>query len=102
MTKNTQIEAYINYQKSTDKSPLTLGSYQSDLFQFAVWFESVNKCDMRLANITPTDARFYKQHLIDAGFKAPTINRRLLSLKYFLEWGWHTKKIKYRFPLPKT
>lgn len=34
--------------------------------------------------------------------RPPTINRRLLSLKYFLEWGWRTKKIKYRFPLPKT
>jgi integrase/recombinase XerC len=102
MTKNTQIEAYINYQKSTDKSPLTLESYQSDLLRFATWFESVNKTDMKLANITPTDTRQYKQHLIDSGFKAPTINRRLLSLKYFLEWGWQTKKIKYRFPLPKT
>lgn len=102
MAKNTQIETYINYQKSTDKSPLTLASYQSDLLQFAIWFESVNKTDMRLTNITPTDARQYKQHLIDSSLKAPTINRRLLSLKYFLEWGWKTKKIKYRFPFPKT
>jgi integrase/recombinase XerC len=57
---------------------------------------------MRLTNITPTDARQYKQHLVDTGLRPPTINRRLLSLKYFLEWGWRTKKIKYRFPLPKT
>lgn len=102
MTKNTWIESYIAYQKSTDKSPMTLSSYQSDLIQFAIWFETVNKEDMRLTNITPTDARQYKRHLIDSGFKAPTINRRLLSLKYFLEWGWRTKKIKYRFPLPKS
>lgn len=26
----------------------------------------------------------------------------MLSLKYFLEWGWDTKKIKNRFPLPQT
>lgn len=102
MTKNTYIENFIIYQKSTDKSPKTLASYTSDLVQFAVWFESINNETMRLINITPTDARQYKQHLIDSGLRAPTINRRLLSLKYFLEWGWHTKKIKYRFPLPKT
>jgi len=102
MAKNTQIDDYIKYQKSTDKSPLTLGSYRSDLIKFAAWFESVNNADMKLANVTPTDARQYKQHLIASGFKAPTINRRLLSLKYFLEWGWQTKRIKYRFPLPKT
>ena len=40
--------------------------------------------------------------MIDSDLRPPTINRRLLSLKYFLEWGWDTKKIKYRFPLPKT
>ena len=102
MAKNSYIENYIVYQKATDKSPLTLASYRSDLIQFAIWFEEINKEEMRLINITPTDARQYKQHLIDSGLRAPTINRRLLSLKYFLEWGWHTKKIKYRFPLPKT
>lgn len=102
MTKNTTIENYISYQKSTDKSPATLRSYRSDLIQFAIWFESINGVEMKLVNITPTDARQYKQYLIDAGLRPPTINRRLLSLKYFLEWGWTTKKIKFRFPLPKT
>lgn len=102
MAKNTYIENYIDYQKSTDKSPMTLASYRSDLIQFTVWFEATNNEMMRLTNITPTDARQYKQHLVDTGLRPPTINRRLLSLKYFLEWGWRTKKIKYRFPLPKT
>ena len=102
MSKNTYIENYIDYQKSTDKSPMTLASYRSDLIQFTVWFEATNNEVMRLTNITPTDARQYKQHLVDTGLRPPTINRRLLSLKYFLEWGWRTKKIKYRFPLPKT
>ncbi|CZP45347.1 Tyrosine recombinase XerC [Legionella pneumophila] len=102
MTKNITIENYISYQKSTDKSPATLTSYRSDLIQFAIWFESINGVEMKLLNITPTDARQYKQYLIDAGLRPPTINRRLLSLKYFLEWGWETKIIKFRFPLPKT
>jgi integrase/recombinase XerC len=102
MAKNTYIEHYITYQKATDKSPMTLRSYRSDLIQFAVWFEETNKEEMKLINITPTDARQYKKYLINSCLRAPTINRRLLSLKYFLEWGWHTKKIKYRFPLPKT
>jgi integrase/recombinase XerC len=102
MTQNPYIESYITYQNSTDKSPATLASYQSDLIQFAIWFESINGVEMKLINITPTDARQYKQHLIDSDLRPPTINRRLLSLKYFLEWGWDTKKIQYRFPLPKT
>ena len=84
------------------KSPATLASYRSDLMQFSLWFESVNAVEMRLLNITPTDARQYKQHLIDVSLRPQTINRRLLSLKYFLEWGWSTKKIKNCFPLPQT
>lgn len=102
MTKITQIKQYIAYQKSTDKSPATLVSYCSDLIQFAIWFGKVNNTDMDLLHITPTDVRQYKQCLIDSNFRPQTINRRLLSLKYFLEWGWDSKKIKYRFPLPQT
>lgn len=102
MTKSSPIENYIAYQKSTDKSPLTLASYRSDLIQFSLWFQSVNGVKMTLFNITPTDTRQYKQHLIASGLRPQTINRRLLSLKYFLEWSWDTKKVKYPFPLPKT
>lgn len=69
--------------------------------QFAIWFESVNKVEMGLVNITPTDTRQYKQQLIDSNLRPQTINRRLLSLKYFLEWGWDTKRIKYRFSITK-
>jgi integrase/recombinase XerC len=102
MTKNIQIEDYIAYQKATDKSQATLLSYQSDLIQFTSWFELTNKIEMRLNDVTPTDARQYKQHMIDSNFRPQTINRRLRSLKYFLEWGWESRKIKSRFPLPKS
>ncbi len=96
------IDDYILYQKSMDKSAHTLSSYRSDLARFSVWFQSVNNMEMKLLNITPTDLRQYKQYIMDADLRPTTINRRILSLKYFLEWGWETKKIKNRFPLPKT
>lgn len=102
MAKIDQIEKYIAYQKTTDKSKMTLASYRSDLMQFARWFQKVNNDEVRLHKITPTDFRQYKQFLISSQFKPQTINRRLLSLKYFLEWGRDTKKIKYSFPYPKT
>ncbi len=54
MTKIAQLESYIAYQKSTDKSSATLASYHSDLRQFAKWFESINKLEMRLQHITLT------------------------------------------------
>ena len=60
MAKNTYIENYIDYQKLTDKSPMTLANYRSDVIQFTVWFEASNNEVMRLTNITPTDARQYR------------------------------------------
>lgn len=77
MVKIADIENYITYQKSTDKSSATLESYRSDLVQFSIWFESVNGVEMKFLNITPTDARQYKQHLIDSNFRPSTINRRM-------------------------
>ncbi len=73
MAKNSYIENYIVYPKATDKSLMTLANYRRDLIQFAIWFEEINKEEMRLINIMLTDARQYKQHLIDSGLRAPTI-----------------------------
>ncbi|XP_022810565.1 uncharacterized protein LOC111347597 [Stylophora pistillata] len=101
MAKIHQIAQYILYQKSTDKSVATLKSYEGDLVHFSKWFRDANGEELRLSKVTPTDMRQYKQFMIDAMMKPQTINRRLLSLKYFIEWGVDTKRIKYRLPLPK-
>jgi integrase/recombinase XerC len=99
--KNRGIAAFIDHQKAAQKSASTLKSYQCDLTVFARWFQSTNQETLALTKITPTDARQFKRYLINSKFKPSTINRKLLTLKYFLEWGWDTKKIKCRFPLPK-
>ena len=72
-----------------------------DLTQFARWFKLVNHEAMQLLRITPTDARHYKKQMITSGLKPSTINRRLLSLKYFIGWGLKTKQIQQSFSLPK-
>lgn len=95
------IDDFIRCQKAADKSPLTLKHYRSDLYLFAQWFKKTNGEMLRMALITPTDLRQYKQHLNQKGYKPQTINRRLCSLTYFLAWGWETKKITYRLPIPK-
>ena len=95
------ISTFINYQKELQKSDRTLQSYQSDLQVFAQWFKENNNETLSLVKITPTDVRHFKRYLIDSGFKPSTISRKLLSIKYLLEWGWQTKRIQYRFPLPK-
>lgn len=92
---------FINHQKAAQKPVATLKSYKCDLAVFARWFKETNQATLSLSKITPTDARQFKRYLINKKFKPSTINHKLLSLKYFLEWDWETKKIKFRFPLPK-
>ena len=99
--KNRAISGFIAYQKNTQKSESTLRSYQSDLIVFARWFKDTNHEMLALSKITPTDVRHFKRFLIDSKYKPSTITRKILSIKYFLEWGWSTKRIKHRFPLPK-
>jgi integrase/recombinase XerC len=101
MTKLRVIEDFLYYLKSTDKSTNTIRNYRCDLANFANWFYNTNNEQLALRKITPTDIRQYKQKLLDLSYKPQTINRRLLSLKSFLEWGWDTKDIGYRFPIPK-
>lgn len=101
MMENRAISGFISYQKSAQKAESTLRSYQSDLRVFLRWFKLTNHEMLTLSKITPTDLRHFKRFLIDSGYKPSTITRKLLSIRYFLEWGWSTKKIKYRFPLPK-
>jgi len=101
MSKIKSIEEYIAYQKAADKSSATVDSYYADLICFGRWFKLENSENLNLQKITPTDIRQYKQYLISSSYKPNTINRRLLSLKYFLKWGWDTKKIIYQFPIPK-
>ena len=95
------ISTFIDYKKGLQKSERTLKSYQSDLQVFSRWFKETNHESLALSKITPTDVRHFKSYLINSGFKPSTISRKLLSIKYFLEWGWQTKRIKHRFPLPK-
>lgn len=101
MPKIKEIEDFIKYQKNLSKSESTLISYKNDLVIFARWFNKINHYSFTITKITPTDIRLYKQYLIDNEFKPNTINRKILSLKYFMKWGWNTKKMAYRFPFPK-
>lgn len=101
MSKIKEIEDFIKYQKYLNKSESTISSYRNDLVVFVRWFNKVNHYSFTIYKITPTDIRLYKQYLIDNEFKPNTINRKMLSIKYFMQWGWDTKKMEYRFPLPK-
>lgn len=95
------IKDFINHLKKNNRADLTLSNYQSDLKTFINWFEGKNADKFAIYKITPTDIRQYKEHLLQQKFKPNTVNRRLLSLKYFLNWAWGNKKGGNPFQLPK-
>ena len=88
MMENDAIDRFIKYLESTEKSPATLINYRRDLNAFAKWFEDKNSDAFLPAKITTTNLRQYKSMLIDHPFKPKTINRRIGSLRSFINWLW--------------
>lgn len=77
------------YLKSSERSPLTVKNYLSDLHHFEKWFLETNDyAEFKPADLTPTDLREFKQFLlINKELKPASINRRLASLRSFLKWA---------------
>ncbi|WP_106874816.1 site-specific integrase [Candidatus Phycorickettsia trachydisci] len=92
MLKIKEIEDFANYQKQLNKSETTIINYKQDIILFAKWFEESNNYTFAVYKVTPTDLRLYKQYLMDKEFKPNSINRKMLSLKYFMKWGVNAKK----------
>ena len=101
MTKIDPINEFAKYQKLLNKSELTIINYRTDISVFAKWFNGQNAYLFATNKITPTDIRLYKQYLIKHEYKPNTINRKLLGLKYFINWAIDTNQIKHHFPFPK-
>ena len=77
----TILDDFKKYLQSQDLAKLTLSGYLSDLSLFIQWFEKVNRETFALERVTPSDAKEYKDYLLNAErLKASTINRKLAAL----------------------
>ncbi|MDJ0799664.1 MAG: tyrosine-type recombinase/integrase [Calothrix sp. MO_167.B12] len=89
--KETEIDyllAFALFLEEAERSPVTIKNYLCDLNYFGKWFEQ--KTDIKLSpeQITPTDLRNYKHYLSEVLLLKPkTVNRKLSSLKSFLNWA---------------
>ena len=80
-----EFDRYLNQQ---DRSPLTIRGYLADLKAFGVWFQHTNSEALAPADVTPSDIKEYRQHLLTVErAKAATINRRLAALSAYLNWA---------------
>jgi integrase/recombinase XerC len=81
-----QFEAHL---KARDRSPATVRGYLADLRQFDKWIGK----NRGLKDTRTADIQGYRQHMLEAGKSANTINRRLASLAAFGHWGANTARI---------
>ena len=85
----------INYREDfaaflieSERSAYTIKNYLGDLDAFAVWLKSKGNEEFSPTLITPTDLREYKHYLDETlELKPQTINRKLSSLRSFLNWA---------------
>ena len=92
---------FAEHLRRSERSPMTVASYASDLAAFASWFAQTNADAMTPALVTPTDLREFKTHLLQRQLKPSSVNRKLATLKSFLGWAAETGLIPAVPKMPK-
>jgi site-specific recombinase XerD len=81
-------EHFAQFLTSSERSAYTIKNYLCDLDGFAFWLKSARNTKLAPELITPTDLREYKHYLDETlQLKPKTINRKLSSLRSFLNWA---------------
>jgi len=98
------VDRFCRFLERAERSPLTVRVYRSDLESLAAWFKEQTGGPFTPAKITPTDLREYKRWLTSQDLKPATINRRLASLKSFLNWAVDVRLLRagHGLRVPKT
>lgn len=82
------LRSFASFLEEAERSPVTIKNYLCDLKYFEKWFEQKTNQKLSPDLITPTDLRDYKQYLSEVLLLKPkTVNRKLSSLKSFLNWS---------------
>lgn len=81
-------ENFAQFLTESERSAYTIKNYLCDLDGFAIWLKSKGNQEFSPTLITPTDLREYKHYLDETlKLKPQTINRKLSSLRSFLNWA---------------
>ena len=76
------------FLEEAERSPVTIKNYLCDLNYFVKWFEQKTLSKLSPEKIAPIDLRDYKHYLSEVLLLKPkTVNRKLSSLKSFLNWA---------------
>jgi integrase/recombinase XerC len=84
------------YMVDNGKSDRTIKGYLSDLELFSRWFQQSNGEELTPQNLTPTDLREYRQHLLNIQKAKPsTINRHLSAIRIYCVWARTSGAVSY-------
>jgi len=67
-----------------DLSTKTIALYTQDARRFATWLQQEHT-GLKVTEVTPTDAKTYRDHLLAKRYAPTTINRALISLMLFFD-----------------
>lgn len=83
-----QIQDFLTSQQEADLAQASVRALRSDLRNFAVWWEARHQRPFTLAHLVTRDLRHWQQYRQqEAGVSPKTINRNLVSLRRFCQWG---------------
>ena len=70
-----------------DFAPATLRGYRYDLRHFLVWHSTVKEKPFAIESLAEYEPIAYRQHMIAAGRRPTTVNRRLDALRRLCRWA---------------
>ena len=83
-------QQFARYLRQSERSPLTIKNYLSDIDGFGKWFLKANGDTLTPERVTPIDLREYKRFLVEERrLKPQSTNRKLIALSCFLKWCYH-------------
>ncbi len=86
MTKSDRIDRYLKALADSGTSDLTIKNYRSDLLGFEQWTnDNHSKSKLELLNLSKI-IQDYADELVDEEYSPATIERKLCSIKRFLEF----------------
>lgn len=70
-----------------DLSPATLRGYRYDLRHFLAWHRTVQDAPFTIEGLAEYELIAYRQHMVAAGRRPATVNRRLDALRRLCRWA---------------
>jgi integrase/recombinase XerC len=73
-----------------DLAPATLRGYRYDLRHFLAWHQTVQDSVFAIEGLAEYELIAYRQHMVAAGRRPATVNRRLDALRRLCRWAQGT------------